>query len=163
MARLAYPWRQSCSRIADGNDNDGLLCLRHLKELVAVLGIEVADPAGAKSLLCGCQAEMLHSDGYVDVAMRLAVLSHPLLLMKHGGEDIQRCFVEPRTLEARLKLLPALPTADYAELPWLPVYGRRSKSHTLLEVRNFLSLYRLVEITATTVAALYDINKTSQC
>ena len=72
-------------------------------------------------------------------------------------EDIERRIVEPRALVAGLKLLPAFLAADDAELPRLPVHGRRSKTHTLLEVRDFLFLYRLRKVAATTVARADDV------
>lgn len=93
---LADSWRRPCGRISYRDDDDRLLCLRQLEELMAALGIEVADPARAQSLFRSSQAKMLHSDGDIDIAMRLAVLPYPLLLMKQRGEDIQRRFVEPR-------------------------------------------------------------------
>ena len=162
MACLAHSRRQSCGWIADGDDDNGFFCLRHPEEFMATLGIEVAYPTTAKALLCGSQTKMLYGDGHIDVAVRLAVFSYPFLLMKQRGKDIQRSFVEPRTLVAQLELLPTLLAADNAEPPRLSVHRRRSKSHTFLYVRNLLLLYRFVKITATTVAALYDVNKASQ-
>ena len=162
MACFAHSWRQSCGRIADGDDDGGFLCLRHLKEFVATLGIEVADPAGAKPLLCGSEAKMLYGNGDIDVAVRLTVGAHPFLFMQDRGEDIQRSLVEPRARIARLELLPSFLAADDAELPRLPVHRRRSKPHTLLEVCNFLFLYRFVKIRATAVAVTYGFYKTFQ-
>lgn len=78
---LAYSWRQFRCRVADGDDDGGFFCLGHLEELVAALGIEVTNPARAKPLLCGGEAKMLHCDGDIDVAVRLAVGPHPFLLM----------------------------------------------------------------------------------
>lgn len=133
-------------RIADGNDDDGFFCLWHLEEFVATLGIEVANPTGAKTLFCGCQTKVLHSDGYVNITMRLAVRPHPLLFMEHGGKDIQGRFVEPRTRIARLELLPALLTADNAELPGLTVHRRGCKTHTLFDVLQLFFLDGFVKV-----------------
>ena len=83
-------------RIPYRDNDDWLFRFGHLEEFVAKLGIEVAHPAGAKPLLCGCQAKVLHGDGHIDVAMRLAVRTHPFLLMEQGSEDIQGSFVKPR-------------------------------------------------------------------
>ena len=162
FCRFTHLWFRLCERsISNRNDDDRLFVLWHLEEFVASFGIEVADPARAESLLCGCQTKMLNCDGYVNIAVRLAVFPHPFLLMKQGSKDIKRGFVEPRTCVARLKFCPTLLATNDTELPGLSVYGRRSKSHTLFEVRNFLFLYRFVLIAATTVAVLYDVNKTS--
>ena len=154
---LAHSWRQSRCRIADGDDDGRLFCIGHLEEFVTVLGVEVTNPAGAKPLLCCSEAKMLHGNGDIDVAVRLAICSHPFLFMQDRGEDIERRIVEPRALVAGLKLLPAFLAADDAELPRLPVHGRRSKTHTLLEVRDFLFLYRLRKVAATTVARADDV------
>ena len=79
---LACFGRSLCDgRIADGDDDSGFFCLGHLEELVAALGIEVTNPAGAKPLFCGGEAKMLHRDGNIDIAVRLAVSPHPFLLM----------------------------------------------------------------------------------
>ena len=97
LACFTHSWRQSCGGIADGNDDDGLFCIRHLEEFMAALGIEVAYPTRTQSLFRCRQTEVLYCNGYIDVAVRLAVFSYPLLLMKQGGKNVQRCFVEPRT------------------------------------------------------------------
>ena len=122
------------------------------------MGIEVANPAGAKPLLCGCQAKVFHSNGDIDVAVRFAVGTHPFLIMERGGDDVQRRFVEPRPRVASLQIRPTLLASDNAELPRLAVHSRRSKLHTLLDVRNFLLLYRFVLIRATAVAVTNDVD-----
>ena len=162
LGLLSHLWRHFLSRIAKWYDDDRLFVPGHLEQFVTSFGIEVADPARAKSLLGGCQTKMLHRDGDVDVAVRLAILAHPLLFMKQGGKNIQRGFGEPRTCVAGLKLCPTLLTANDAELPGLPVHSRRSKPHTLLEVRDFIILHRLVEVTTTAVAAPNNAEKTFQ-
>lgn len=157
---LALPLRCLCSRgIAYGNDDDGFLGLGHPEQLVATVGVEVAYPAGAKPLLGGCKAEMLHGDGDIDVAMRLAVGTHPFLFVQHGSKDVERRFVEPRTCITRLKLFPTLLAANDAELPGLLIHGRRSQLHTFLDVCHFLLLYRFAEICTATIAPIYDIKK----
>ena len=110
-------------------------------------------------MLCGSQAKMLNCDGDIDVAVRLAICPHPFLFMQDRSKNVERRFVEPRARIARLKLLPTLFAADDAELPRLSVHGRRSKSHTLLEVHDFLFLYWLRKIRATAVAAAYNVKK----
>lgn len=94
---LAYSWCQSCGGIAYWDDDDGFLCLWHLKEVVATLGVEVTYPARTKPLLRGGKAKMLHSNGDIDVAVRLAVSSHPFLFVQDRGKDVERRFVKPRT------------------------------------------------------------------
>ncbi len=124
---------------------------------MAAFSIEVANPTGTKSLLCGCQTKMLHCDGNINIAVRLAVCPYPFLFMQQRSQDINWCFVEPRAVVARLKLCPTLLAAYDTELPRLPINGRRSKAHTFLDVRNFLFFYRFVEITAATIAVLNEI------
>lgn len=156
---FALPRRLGGGMITYRDDGDGLFRLRHLEKLMATLGVEIADPTCAKPLLGGCQTEMLHGDGDVDIAVRLAVSTNPFLFMQKRGKNIQRGFAKPRTRVARLKLFPTLRAADDAEFPRLAIHRRWGEPHTLFEVRNFFLLYRLVEITATTVAALNDVDK----
>ena len=124
---------------------------------MATFGVEIANPTGAKSLLCGCQAKMLHCDGDINIAVRLAVCPDPFRFMRQSSQDINWCLVEPRAVVARLKLCPTLLAAYDTELPRLPINGRRSKAHTFLDVRNFLFFYSFVEIIAAIIAVLNEI------
>ena len=71
------------SRMAHGHYHRSLFIGLQAQQLMQAGGIEVAHSARAKSLLGGCHADVLGSDGDVDVAMTLAVTAHPLLLVAH--------------------------------------------------------------------------------
>ena len=43
-------------RVADGNEGYGFQTFRHGNDFVELVDVEVAHPAGAKTLLGGCQA-----------------------------------------------------------------------------------------------------------
>ena len=107
-------------------------------------------------MLGGCQAEVFHSDGDVDVAMGLAVGTHPFLVMKDGGDDVEGSGVEPVAVVALLQLGPFIGTADKAELPGLTVHGGRCKTHTLQHIIDFLTFYVACLIGAATISVLYQ-------
>ena len=144
-------------RISDGDDDDRFLRVRHLEEFVAALSIEITNPTGAEPLLCSSQAKMLHSDGNIDIAVWLAVGTNPLLLMEQRSQDVKRCFVEPRARIAGLKFLPTLLTADNTELPGLTVHSRWCQTHAFLDILQLLFFNRLVEVSATTIAATRQV------
>ena len=56
-------------RVTDGDDGYGFQAFGHGDYLVELVDVEVAHPAGAKSLLGGCQAKVLDGNGKVDVGM----------------------------------------------------------------------------------------------
>ena len=161
--RFACLGRSACGGwIPKGDDDDRLFVFRQFKQFVAQFGIEITYPTRAKSLLCSCQTKMLDCNGDINIAVRFAICPNPFLVMKQGRKHVQRRFVEPGTWVAGLKLCSTLLTSHDSESPRLLVHGRRSESHTLLEVRNFLFLYCFVEITATAVAAVYYVEKALQ-
>jgi hypothetical protein len=129
-----------------------------LEEFVTALSIEVAHPTRTETLLGCCQTEMLHCNSDVDIAMRLLVSAHPLLVLHDGCKDIERCLVEPRAMIARTKLLNSLCTTNDAELPRLQVDSRRSQSHTLLKIEKLFFLYGLVKICPTAVTVANNVN-----
>ena len=56
-------------RVTDGDEGYGFQAFGHGNDFVELVDVEVAHPAGAKSLLCGCQAEVLDGNGKVYVGM----------------------------------------------------------------------------------------------
>ena len=56
-------------RVADGDEGYGFQAFGHGNDFVELVDVEVAHPAGAKTLFGGCQAEVLDGNGKVDVGM----------------------------------------------------------------------------------------------
>ena len=56
-------------RVADGDEGHGFQTFGHGDDFVELVDVEVAHPAGAKTLLGGCQAEVLDGNGKVNVGM----------------------------------------------------------------------------------------------
>ena len=137
-------------------DEDGrLFGLRQVEELLAFHGIEVADPAGGQSLFRGSQAEMLHCYGDVDVSIVLAVSPYPFLVVQYGGDDVERCRLEPLTGIALLQPGLFIVATDDMESPWLLVDRRRGVSHALHDVVDFLLLHVAGLIVPAAVAVLH--------
>ena len=63
---LAFLFLRLISGIANGNQNGRLLVVSNTKELLALLGIEVTDPAGGKALFSSSQTQMLYGNGKQD-------------------------------------------------------------------------------------------------
>lgn len=65
----------------DRNNNNCLVALTREK-LLHLIGIVIAYPAGSKSTLGGCQTKMLSSDGYINISMRLLIISaNPVFIL----------------------------------------------------------------------------------
>ena len=56
-------------RVTYGNEGYGFQAFGHGDDFVELVDVEVAHPAGAKTLLGGCQAKVLNGNGQVDVGM----------------------------------------------------------------------------------------------
>ena len=80
------------------------------------------------------QAQMLYGDGYIDVAMVLAILAHPLLVVQYAADDVHGSSIKPLAIITLLKLGPLARAAYYAEHPRLLVDCRRSKAYALHHV-----------------------------
>lgn len=129
------------------------------KELATEGSIKVADPTGAQALFGGSQTEMFHGNGDVDVAMWLAISTDPFLVMLDGSDDVHGSGIEPVAIVALLQLGSLFSAVDNAELPWLAVYGRRRKAHTLQHIINFLALNIAGLICPTTITSLYQFQE----
>ena len=102
---LTYPqpFLRLIGSIANWNQYGRLLVFTDSKELLALLDIEVADPACGEALLCSRQTEMFHGNGNIDVAMMFAIRAHPFLIVQDGTDDIHRSRCEPLTVVALLQ------------------------------------------------------------
>ena len=72
------------------------------KELATEGSIKVADPAGAQTLLGGCQTEVFYSNGDVNIPMWFAIGTDPFLVMLDGSDDVHGSGVEPVAIVALL-------------------------------------------------------------
>lgn len=129
------------------------------KELATEGSIKVADPAGAQTLLGGCQTEVFYSNGDVNIPMWFAIGTDPFLVMLDGSDDVHGSGVEPVAIVALLQLGSLFSAVDNAELPWLAVYGGRRKAHTLQHIINFLVLNITGQICPTTITSLYQFQE----
>lgn len=119
--------------------------------------IEIANPTGCKPLLRGSQTQVFDGNGDVDVAMRFAIGSYPCLIVHDGGNDVKRCRIEPITGITLPQLPDSIRIGNDSEPPWLPVHRRRSHTHTLHDVIQFLLFYLPVLIVSATVPSFYQI------
>ena len=124
------------------NNNNCLVALTREK-LLHLIGIVIAYPAGSKSTLGGCQTKMLSSDGYINISMRLLIISaNPVFIHISHAHDIHRCCFKPLTVIALLQLLPCLIRADDEPVPRLSVHSRRCQLHTLHDIIQILLAQR---------------------
>ena len=107
----------------DRNNNYSLVALTREK-LLHLFGIIIAYPAGSKSPLCGCQTKMLCSDGYINISMRLLIISaNPVFIHISHAHDIHRCCFKPLTIVAFLQFFLSLCRTDDKPEPRLSVHG----------------------------------------
>ena len=127
----------------DRNNNNCLIALTR-EELLHLIGIVIAYPAGSKSTLGGCQTKMLCSDGYINISMRLLIISaNPVFIHVFHAHDIHRCCFKPLTIVAFLQFLLSLCRTDDEPMPRLSVNGRRCQLHTLHDIIQILLAYSL--------------------
>ena len=127
----------------DRNNNNCLIALTREK-LLHLIGIVIAYPAGSKSTLGGCQTKMLCSDGYINISMRLLIISaNPVFIHISHAHDIHRCCFKPLTIVAFLQFLLSLSRTGDKPEPRLSVHSRRCQLHTLHDIIQILLAYSL--------------------
>ena len=141
------------------NQHSGFLVVGKGEQALAQSCIKIADPARCKSLLCCSQAQMLNGNGYVDVAVRLAIRPHPCLIVEDGSHNIKRCRIEPVAMIALTQFLNSFTLGDDAEVPGLLIHSRWGKTHTLHDVVQFLLFHLPVLIISTTIPGFYQIQE----
>lgn len=75
--------------------------------------------------------------------------------MQYGGDDVERCRLEPLTGIALLQSGLLLVVADDVESPWLFVDGRWGVAHAFHDVVDFLLLHVAGLIVPAAVAVLH--------
>ena len=108
-------------------DYGWLFLLWHIEEFLAMCRTEIAYPASAETEFRGSEAQMLYGDGDVDVAVTLAVLANPLLIMENGCDDIHRSCGKPFPVVAFAQLALAFLALDDTEAPRLLINSRWCK------------------------------------
>ena len=127
----------------DRNNNNCLIALTREK-LLHLFGIVIAYPAGSKSTLGGCQTKMLCSNGYINISMRLLIISaNPVFIHISHAHDIHRCCFKPLTIVAFLQFLLSLSRTDDKPEPRLSVHSRRCQLHTLHDIIQILLAHSL--------------------
>ena len=140
--------------MSDGDDSYSFEVGRG-EEATHDVGVEVADPAGAKVALRCCKAQMLGSDSHVDVAVLLVVVAAcPALAVVLHAHDVERSSAEPIAVVRLPELLLSLLAAHDDKLPRLTVNGRRSQSDALEDICQVVVAHRLVGIFASREAGL---------
>ena len=105
----------------DRNNNYSLVALTREK-LLHLIGIVITYPAGSKSTLGGCQTKMLSSDGYINISMRLFIISaNPVFIHVFHAHDIHRSRLKPLPVIALLQFLLSLSRTDDEPEPRLSV------------------------------------------
>ena len=91
--------------MAQREKDGGFVLIRQVEELMAELCVEVANPAGAQTALCGCQTDVLgcNADIY-DAVCVLIGLTDPLLAMIDTTDDDHGSGAEPFAVVAFLHL-----------------------------------------------------------
>jgi hypothetical protein len=138
-------------------DYGRLFLLWHIEEFLAMCRTEIAYPASAETEFRGSEAQMLYSDGDVDVAVTLAVLANPLLIMENGCDDIHRSCGKPFPVIALAQLTLAFLALDDTEAPRLFIYCGRCKTHTFLYILKLLVANSLRGIIPAAVSAFNDL------
>lgn len=127
----------------DRNNNYSLVALTR-EELLHLIGIVIAYPAGSKSTFGSCQTKMLSSNGYINISMRLLIISaNPVFIHISHAHDIHRCCFKPLTIVAFLQFLLSLCRTDDKPEPRLSVHSRRCQLHTLHDIIQILLAYSL--------------------
>ena len=105
----------------DRNNNYSLVALTREK-LLHLFGIIIAYPAGSQSTLGSCQTKMLSSDGYINISMRLFIISaNPVFIHVFHTHDIHRSRLKPLPVIALLQFLLSLSRTDDEPEPRLSV------------------------------------------
>ena len=105
----------------DRNNNNCLVALTREK-LLHLIGIVIAYPAGSKSTLSGSQTKMLCSNGYINISMRLLIISaNPVFIHVFHAHDIHGSRLKPLTIVAFLQFLLSLSRTDDKPEPRLSV------------------------------------------
>ena len=107
----------------DRNNNYSLVALTREK-LLHLFGIIIAYPAGSQSTLGSCQTKMLSSDGYINISMRLFIISaNPIFIHVFHTHDIHRSRLKPLPVIALLQFLLSFCRTDDKPEPRLSVNG----------------------------------------
>ena len=110
---LAGCW---CGRKADGQQGNRLQVGWQVEQCQNLLGVEVANPAGAQPQVGGLEGEVIYRDGHVDVAMILAILwTFPTGAVIAAHDDHLRGCVEPFARIGLLHLLEEFLVIHYDE------------------------------------------------
>lgn len=127
----------------DRNNNNCLVALTREK-LLHLIGIVIAYPAGSKSTFGSCQTKMLSSDGYINISMRLLIISaNPVFIHVSHAHDIHGSRLKPLTIVAFLQFLLSFCRTDDEPEPRLSVHSRRCQLHTLHDIIQILLAYSL--------------------
>ena len=153
---LTLLFLQLISRIANRNQDGSFLILTQSKRLLAQFSIKVTYPTCTKSLFRSSQTKMLNCNGYVNIAMMLAIGSNPLFVMQDRGNDNNRSRSKPFTVVALADFLPVLPTTDYTEHPRLLIDSGGSKPNTLHDIVQFFLFNTRRLIVPTAISSLYQ-------
>ena len=109
------------SNVPDGNDSHSLVTL-YWKQPLDSFHIIVAYLTRAEPTVSSSEAEMLHGNTEVDVAMILVVVrAHPSVIEALEAQHEHRNVGEPRTVVTLSYLLLAFIRRYNQELPWLEV------------------------------------------
>ena len=133
--RFAYLGALFVGWHSQGNEHGGCVSIGYQACGNEFVHVEVANPAGAKSLFSSCQTKVLGGDGNVDVGVVVSVaLSRPgfRLVLQADDDDWGRLY--PIAFVALVNLLQPLLVINDEEAPRLQVDGGRSQSYALLDV-----------------------------
>ena len=127
----------------DRNNNNCLIALTR-EELLHLIGIVIAYPAGSQTSFSSSQTEMLGSYCHINISMRLLIISaNPVFIHVFHAHDIHGSRLKPLTIVAFLQFLLSLSRTDDKPEPRLSVHSRRCQLHTLHNIIQILLAHSL--------------------